>query len=217
MRDQTLRWAILNRSAFLSLILAAAVGLVFAQTYSLWEKGPWELPGSSQGENVPGENESVRDDSKPRPPGTQNIVTKDLFDPNRGALSGERGEAVNAPTERVQDLILLGTAIIGDGRYAILQEPAGRPATVRGAPLRPGGLLRLKLGDSVDGYELAEIHEKKVIFVKDDAKVEIELDYFRKVQEPRDQKRPTAPTRVPQPNRLPSVPRQRTSSSVVTQ
>jgi hypothetical protein len=41
--------------------------------------------------------------------------------------------------------------------------------------------MRLKLGDDLEGYRLAEIADKKVVFTKDAARVEVLLDYFRKV------------------------------------
>jgi hypothetical protein len=61
------------------------------------------------------------------------------------------------------------------------------------------GQLRVKLGDTVEGFKVSEIHENRVVLSKGASKVEIAVDYFRRVEEPRDRVR--APSRA-----LPRVP-----------
>ena len=106
-------------------------------------------------------------------------------------------------TQRIRSMILLGTAILGASRYAIIQQPADpRPAAAGGAPAAQQSPLRLKLGDTVEGFKLSEIQDKKVTFTKGSSKVEVVLDFFRKA-EPTKQA-PAGPSR---PGVAPAVPR----------
>ncbi len=111
---------------------------------------------------------------------TDIIVSKNLFDPERGAGATREAEENSRSFQRVRNLILLGTVIIGNNRTAIVQDgssvPPGQAATAQSsAP------IRLKLGDDFEGFRLAEIADKKVVFAKDAARIEVLLDYFRKV------------------------------------
>ena len=111
---------------------------------------------------------------------TDVIVSKNLFDPERGAGATREVEENSRASQRVRNMILVGTIIIGGNRTAIVQDGAsplpGQAAAQAGAP------LRLKLGDNVDGFRLAEIADHRVVFTKDASRVELALDYFRKVQ-----------------------------------
>ena len=76
-------------------------------------------------------------------------------------------------------MVLLGTAILGNNRFAILQDGA----TSSGAPAVPGqsaATMRIKLGDTVEGFKLSEVSEKRVVFARGASTVEVPLDYFRK-------------------------------------
>jgi hypothetical protein len=111
--------------------------------------------------------------------GTEVIVARNLFDPERGAVKTEQVEADTQSVERVRSLVLLGAAIVGSTSYAILQE-GSRPG---GAPqARSAGTMRLKVGDGVEGFSLSEIGDKNVVFSKGVSKIELKLDYFRKVE-----------------------------------
>jgi hypothetical protein len=66
--------------------------------------------------------------------------------------------------------------------------------------------MRLKLGDNIEGYRLAEIADKKVVFTKDAARVEVALDYFRKVEVPTP-RQPTPPGQAVVPGVAPTGPR----------
>lgn len=164
----------------LLLVIAVAIGF---KAYSVWNAGPWDLP------------EPV----KPRPPAltqvpapptpaagaivnTDAIVAKNLFDPERGAVKTQESEAEVRSVQRVRNMVLLGTAIIDNSRYAIVQEPDNNPV-VPGAPAqqRPQTVRRLKLGDNIEGFSVSEIADKRVILTKGPTRVEVAVDYFRKV------------------------------------
>lgn len=77
-------------------------------------------------------------------------------------------------------MVLLGTAILGNNRFAILQD--GRVSSAApGTPIQSVTPIRVKLGDTVEGFRLSEISEKRVVFAKGTATVEVPLDYFRKI------------------------------------
>ena len=120
-----------------------------------------------------------------RPPvNTDVIVSKNLFDPERGAGASREAEESSRAFQRVRAMILIGTVIIGNDRVAILQEgPAAPTSTVR-APGQgqSASFMRLKVGDNLDGFRLTEIADKRVVFAKDASRVEVLLDYFRKVE-----------------------------------
>jgi hypothetical protein len=58
------------------------------------------------------------------------------------------------------------------------------------SPARSAGPLRFKLGDAFEGFRLSEIRDKNVVFTKGASRVELALDYFRKVE-------PTVVARAP--------------------
>jgi len=112
----------------------------------------------------------------------QDIITKNLFDPKRGA--GAEKVEVPAPDSRtLEGLTLLGTLIVGTDRSAIIRLPPPKRRDARGKRLRgrknraKGEFRRLRLGDTVNGYEIAEIHEQKVVFQKPNSTVEVVLNY----------------------------------------
>jgi hypothetical protein len=125
----------------------------------------------------------VVEDSKtvtnPRPTiGTESIISKNIFDPERGAGFTREAEANSQAFQRIRAMVLLGTAILGNNRFAILQDGG-----ISGAPGIPGQSvvpMRIKLGDTVEGFRLSEVSEKRVVFAKGTATVEVPLDYFRK-------------------------------------
>lgn len=77
-------------------------------------------------------------------------------------------------------MVLLGTAILGDVRYAVLRDQVqggnpGQAATTAGQTI-----MRLRLGDDIEGFKLSDIGDKRVVFTKGPSRVEVLLDYFRK-------------------------------------
>lgn len=174
------------------------------RTYALWQEGPWELPKPAKGNDISPLEEPKTEGQKPQLASTKNIVEKNLFDPERGASRTREAEASTVALQRMRSMVLLGTAILGSSRYAILQGPAdGRPAAAGSQAGAPSN-LRLKLGDTVEGFKLSEIHEKSVVFTKGTSRVEVALDFFRKVE------KGTQGPPAPQPGRpgvVPNVPR----------
>jgi hypothetical protein len=181
------------------LLIACAVGFGL-KTYSVWHEGPWDLP-----QPIKRSAPTVKPAPPPAGPtgqrlvGTESIVSKNLFDPERGAAKSQESEAELRAVQRVRNLVLLGTAIIGNSAFAIVQEPDNNQP-VPGAPNQPRGqaVRRLKLGDFVEGFSVSEIADKKVILTKGATRVEVSVDYFRKVA-------PVAgpvpgPGVIPQPN-----------------
>ncbi len=135
---------------------------------------------------------------------TDVIVSKNLFDPERGAGATREAEANSLAFQRIRGMILLGTAIIGNNRFAVLQDPGN----VGGAPPVPGQTAtttRVKLGDTVEGFRLSEVAERRVVFTKGASRVEVALDYFRKPEEP--VQAAPVPRQVGTPTPRPVVPR----------
>lgn len=158
--------------------------------YLLWNEGLGDLP-------ILVKRDAPIAATEPKPPstpqlvvGTEAIVSRNLFDPERGASKTREAEADSRAVECVKSLILLGTAILGTNRYAILQEGSSS-----GSPTPPGrfvGTLRFKLGDVIEGFNLSEIRDKNVVFSKGASRVELALDYFRKVEAPASVRAPSA-------------------------
>lgn len=166
----------------LSIFLAVSIGLIGWNTYASWQEGPWDLP--SQGKAAPPEAPAEKPATAARPAvGTDAIVSRNLFDPERGAGATREAEETSRAHQRVRGLILVGTVVIGNTRAAIIQDGAPVPVNPGTQPQTPA-TMRLKVGDNVEGYRLAEIADKKVVFTKDARRVEIALDYFRRVEVP---------------------------------
>jgi hypothetical protein len=186
-------------------LFVLAIGLVGWNTYWSWKSGPWEIPSAakSAAKNPATENQAP---PAPRPPvNTEIIISKNLFDPERGAGATRDAEANSRAFQRVRGMILIGTVIIGANRVAILQEgtPPVSPGQRPGA--QPTSVMRLKVGDNVDGFRLTEIADRRVVFARDASQVEVLLDYFRKVDPPAPP-RPAAPSQVTPPAPTPGVP-----------
>src|SRR5574341_669082 len=99
-------------------------------------------------------------------------------------------------------MVLLGTAILGENRYAILEDGADSRVAARPQSGQPVQIRRLKVGDMLDGFKLSEVEERKVIFTKGTSTVDIAIDYFRKIDQ----------TRVGVSAQVPGAPQLRTSS-----
>ena len=205
---------ILKRSSILSLLLLVGVIFVGERVYRVWsDDGPQGINKTQDGKPPAVRSPAFR----PRQSGTldtQRIIEKNLFDPERGTGQVQQTQVSSGAMQQVQKMILLGTAILGPSRYALFEEGSGGKGPAR-ARARPGqqNILRLKLGDTVEGFELSEIHEKKVVFTKGASKVEIALDFFRKVDNGNKQPVTSRPTRA-QPRQAVS-PRSRTPRQAV--
>ncbi len=151
--------------------MVGAIGVIGWHTYSSWKAGPWDFPMPTKTLPIAVAGEKTLASAKVAF-NTDNIISKNLFDPERGAGATREAEENSRSSQRVRNVILIGTVIIGNNRTAILQD---------GVNSQPPQPMRLKLGDDLEGYRLAEIADKKVVFTKDAARVEVLLDYFRKV------------------------------------
>ena len=178
----------------------AAIGLVAWNTYASWQEGPWDLPAPLKSSAAPEIADEKQAPSLAKASvSTEAIVTRNLFDPERGAGATREAEETSRAYQRIRGMVLIGTVVIGNTRTAIMQD--GMPANVPGAPPQPATTMRLKLGDNVEGYRLVEIADKKVVFNKDATRVELALDYFRKVEVAAP--RAPAPGQVVTPGALP--------------
>jgi hypothetical protein len=195
----------------LSIFLAVAIGLIGWTTYRLWHDSPEIMPTPSKAGPVGTSSEKQPMVTPRAAVSTDTIVSKNLFDPERGAGASREAEESSRSFQRIKNLILLGTVIIGSNRTAIVQDGSnvnlGQPV-----PAQPVAPMRLKLGDNIEGYRLAEIADKRVVFAKDTARVEVPLDYFRKVDVTVPRTQPPGqivqPAGVaPQPRVLPNLPR----------
>lgn len=173
------------------------------ETYRLWQMGPWGLPTPGRAKSPPVIEEPKKAPQPIQVTTTKNIIDKNLFDPERGASRTKEAEASSLAMQRVRSMVLLGTAVLGNTRYAILQEPSGPRVNAPGSQTGQPGTLRLKLGDMLEGFKLSEIRERSVVFTKGASRVEITLDYFRKVDEGLKQAPGPAPPRLPLSPRLP--------------
>ena len=169
----------MTRSSLLSVFLIVAIGLVLTKTYWLWTTGPWEMPNPGKAKSPIFVEGSKGVTNPPAIVGTETIVSKNIFDPERGAGFTREAEASSQAFQRIRSMVLLGTAILGNNRFAIMQDGA----TSSGAPAVPGqspATMRVKLGDTVEGFKLSEVSEKRVVFARGTSTVEVPLDYFRK-------------------------------------
>jgi len=190
-------------------LLAVATGFVCWSTYRTWNDDPWILPAPAKAVSLPVSEKPASISVKPSI-NTDVIVSKNLFDPERGAGATREAEENSRSSQRIRNLILLGTVITDNNRTAVVQD-AG-PARAQGAAGQAAAPVRLKLGDDFEGYKLTEIADKRIVFTKDSARVEVLLDYFRKVDVsppravPPGQIAPPAQA-VPPPRVLPNLPR----------
>jgi hypothetical protein len=186
LNDQSIfagRNKMLTRSGFVSLLLiACAVGLS-VKAYLVWKEGPWELPNPKKPKTsaVVSSNQPAVSPVQPMP-GTEVIISKNVFDPERGASKTKETEAEGRSMQRIRSMLLLGTAIMGPDRYAVVQESAGLPSGGPATPAESQTPRRLKIGDTVEGFNLSEIGERRIVFIKGPTRVEVPLDFFRNVE-----------------------------------
>jgi hypothetical protein len=141
--------------------------------------GPWDLPNPGKAKSPVSVADNKTATNTPPIVGTDTIISKNIFDPERGAGLTREAEANSQSFQRIKGMVLLGTAILGNNRFAILQDKG--PSSGAAAPGQSNSLLRIKLGDTVEGFKLSEISEKRVVFAKGTSTVEVPLDYFRKI------------------------------------
>jgi hypothetical protein len=154
--------------------------LVGWRIYKVWEEEPWILPQQHKtAAPLALEKEPTNTNSTLPAVSPDLIISKNLFDPERGAGATREAEFNSRSFQRIRNMVLLGTVILGDSRSAILQDPVTQSTTPNG-PAAPVGPMRVKLGDSVEGFRLTEIADRRVVFTKGGSRVEVLLDYFRR-------------------------------------
>jgi hypothetical protein len=168
----------------------------------LWQEGPWELPKPAAAKAPAGNEEGPATKAdRPLLADAKNIIERNLFDPERGAT--KVAEVASAALQRIRSLVLLGTAVIGDSRYAVFLQPSESPAV----KTPQTGQMRLKLGESFEGFRMSEIQDRRVVFTKGGSQVEVSLDFFRKFDDAREKVKAPAPVppriapRIPIPRR----------------
>jgi hypothetical protein len=157
-----------------------ATGLVGWRIYKVWEEDSWSLPQQPKTAGPLALEEQPSKANPTLPTVTPDfIISKNLFDPERGAGATREAEFNSLSFQRIRNMVLLGTVILGESRSAILQDPTTQPTTASG-PAAPVGPMRVKLGDSIEGFRLTEIADRRVVFTKAGSRVEVLLDYFRR-------------------------------------
>ena len=180
-----------RRSLLLTILLLAAIGMVGTRIYFFWHEGIGNLPRVVM-QHAPVAVSEAKQQAAPRPLApTEIIISKNLFDPERGAVKPKEAEADTRSLQRVKSLVLLGTAILGSNQFAILQE--SNTTGGQTAPGRSPGPLRFKVGDVFEGFRLSEIRDKNVVFTKGASRIELALDYFRKIEPTVWARAPTSP------------------------
>jgi hypothetical protein len=166
----------------LSVLLIACAAAIGAKVYWVWKAGPWELPNPVKVKTASA-SPAPQATAKPILPaiGVENIVAKNIFDPERGASKTKEAEADTRAIQRIRGMVLLGTAILGPNKYAVIQDSGGGPSI--GVPPQSAAQAprRLRVGDMVEGFSLSEINDKGVVFVKGATRVDLPVDFFRKV------------------------------------
>ena len=170
-----------KRSALLAIFLTVAVVIMVVKTSLLWREGPWDLPHPPKVSSPSKASQPDPAATQPRMAATDIVISKNLFDPERGAGQTKEAEVNSRAMQRLRGLILVGTMILGESRYAIVQD-TGTQAAGRPAQGQASQTMRFKTGDTFEGFSLSQIQDKNVVFTNGAARVELTLDYFRKVE-----------------------------------
>ena len=166
-----------------------AIGLIGFKVRRVWEGGQGGRSESVKRKALSGVLEIGQSLGDRQLANTDAIVKKNLFHPQRGEGEPEVTGDSSLGMDKLKDLVLLGTVIAGNERYALVKIPpdnkprarrAKRLGRSRGQPR--GELRRLVLGDTLEGFRLEEIHAQKVVFKKDSSTVDVVLDFSRKVK-----------------------------------
>ncbi len=177
----------MNRSSIFSLLLVIGIVVVVVKIYLVWRARPWQIPRPEQ----QGHTKIASGEAEPKKQAsalpvqwvmsTKNIIDNNLFDPERGTGKKKENEALARATQKIRSLVLIGTVIIGENRYAILQDSStSSPSDAKSMKTMPVR-LRLSLGDTFESFKLAQIEDRKVSFSNGSVNVEISLDFFRRV------------------------------------
>jgi hypothetical protein len=104
---------ILKRSSLLSLLLLVATGLVGWRIYKVWEEEPWSLPQQHKtAAPLALQEEPTNLNPTLQPVSPDLIISKNLFDPERGAGATREAEFNSRSFQRIRNMVLLGTVIL---------------------------------------------------------------------------------------------------------
>ena len=201
-----------QRSALLAVVLSGALVFILVKTYLLWTDGPRDLPQPPKVSSSAPSSQANAPATQPRLAAPDLLISKNLFDPERGAGQTKEAEVNNRAVQRIKGLMLVGTMILGESRYAIVQD-TGAQSAGRPVPGQSSQTMRFKMGDTFEGFSLSQIQDRNVVFTKGPARVELALDYFRNVEASApiaSQTRPAAagtPPSVVAPRVIPQLPR----------
>jgi len=182
-------------------ILLAAIGLVGLEVYEVWQKQAPILEDASALQSSAAERRALLKRRASPNVSTRTIVARNLFDPDRGVKVEEPPEPEEVeeeePQQSIEGLLLLGTVIAGSDRYAIMHVPPDlgalsanqrRRRAVRRRQTRArtdAKVRRVRVGDSLRGYQVTDIDEQKVVLARGEAQAELRIDYTREVVTPK--------------------------------
>ena len=163
--------------------------MVALEVRSVWKEDHERLPKPVKKKTLSSVLEAGKSVSRPQLVSTESIVKRNLFDPERGAGTGNGAQDFSQGNKELGDLHLLGTVIAGGQSYAIVEVPLendrrSRRAKrlARGRRQTRGEMRRLALGDMLEGFKLEEIHAQRVVFKKGSSTIDVVLDFSRKVK-----------------------------------
>lgn len=169
-----------KRSSLLTIVLLSAIAAVGMRIYLFWQEGIGSLPAVVM-QHAPVAVAEAKQQVAVQPLAPiEIIISKNLFDPERGAIKPKEAEADVRSLQRIRSLVLLGTAIVDSNRFAFIQEGSNSGGTPTSG--RSAGPLRYKIGDVIEGFSLSDIRDKIVVFRKGASRVELALDFFRKIE-----------------------------------
>jgi hypothetical protein len=182
----------MNRSQILTVLLLVATATVAIKTFFVWRDEPWELPQPAESvtKDLPVIPVVETKESLPVQAAlaTKTIIDRNLFDPERGQgkRNAEDLDALAEATKRIREMVLTGTIILGETRYAILREDSKFPSPSVNPNLKTGpSTRRVKVGDTLEGFQVTQIEERKVAFTNGTTNLELSLDYFRRIEDSR--------------------------------
>lgn len=130
-----------------------------------------------------------------QPVNIKTIIERNPFDPDRGTPRTAGAEASPIATQKIKGVALVGTVLLGDSRYAIVEQALSSTWAGRGGHVGQSGQRRLQVGDALEGFMLSEIDVERVLFTNGTSRIEIPLDFSRsKETHARAQMPPVPPT-----------------------
>jgi len=112
------------RGSFLSFLLLLSLVLVGTKIYRLWEEW-WEPPHASVVKPHPIAPELKKNPEQTQPVNIKTIIEKNPFDPDRERTKTASTEGSSIAAQKIKNIVLLGTVILGDSRYAIVEQASG--------------------------------------------------------------------------------------------